>query len=627
VRELLAEFDGLTGVQARVDVQAAAGLSRATLTDLVQGDRLDTAVISRLLRAMQERARPVKPEALGVLKQDYVTGMFTGKGMAADTVTYRCAKGVADGLPYILEMACGWGEDPEACRRLLYGYNHAPTLRTPFFRLPAWLQRADIEVADPVTVLVHLAYPRLEATDRGKTSVTLPWSLERVLEETFQKATQRWTKLKQHVRRAGRKQALQEARERRQQRPLSTKEAAWQVMEAAYLKASNGGRHPANARQIMYAARPDVIRLTGKVTPWKHSSYFTQRLLPDFVAEHPEVTAAWDVVFDARGHFREPHTGTVIGLGTLEVRDYMDSWRQTLTPCLDALQLPHTITTQGPYHRYRFALFVEKEGFDPLLRQAALESRYDVALMSSKGMTVTALRQLVDALSQAGVTILVVHDFDKSGLEILETFTSNSRRYQYTVPPTVIDLGLRLEEALQMGLDSEPVTYTSKVDPRTSLRRCGASEEECAFLVHGRDASRADREDTDAWDEDEDAWDEDEGTARRKPRWHGERIELNAMDSQQFLDWLEEKLESAGVEKVVPDPQTLAVVYQYFTQVAQLQQTLDAAMATPAPLAKMPAEVEARIREFLSDDTTLSWDEALWEIVCNRADEEDAVNA
>jgi Protein of unknown function C-terminus (DUF2399) len=268
-------------------------------------------------------------------------------------------------------------------------------------------------------------------------------------------------------------------------------------------------------------------------------------------------------------------------------------------------------------------MFVEKEGFDPLLRQAAIESRYDVALMSSKGMTVTALRHLVDALSQAGVTILVVHDFDKSGLEILETFTSNTRRYQYAVPPTVIDLGLRLDEALQMGLASEPVPYTSKVDPRKSLRRCGASEEECAFLVHARDEPRAEREANDAWDEDEDAWDEDESTARRKPRWHGERIELNAMDSQQFLDWLEEKLESAGVEKVIPDAQTLAVAYQHLRRVAHVEQTLDAALLEPLALAEMPEDLVAQIWGLLRDDTTLSWDAALWEIVCDPADEAD----
>ena len=68
---------------------------------------------------------------------------------------------------------------------------------------------------------------------------------------------------------------------------------------------------------------------------------------------------------------------------------------------------------------------------------------------------------------------LVVHDFDKSGLEILHKFTADTRRFTYTIAPTVIDLGLRLEDALAMGLESEPVRYDSTVDPRESLRECG----------------------------------------------------------------------------------------------------------------------------------------------------------
>src|SRR5205823_911933 len=44
---------------------------------------------------------------------------------------------------------------------------------------------------------------------------------------------------------------------------LSIKEACFQVMEAAYLKASANGTLPAKGRQIMYAARPMVMALTG----------------------------------------------------------------------------------------------------------------------------------------------------------------------------------------------------------------------------------------------------------------------------------------------------------------------------------------------------------------------------
>ena len=65
----------------------------------------------------------------------------------------------------------------------------------------------------------------------------------------------------------------------------------------------------------MYAARSRILEMTGK--PSLDDKYFTQNLLPDFMKEHPELTADWDVVFDARGHLIEPHTGRRVALGTL----------------------------------------------------------------------------------------------------------------------------------------------------------------------------------------------------------------------------------------------------------------------------------------------------------------------
>jgi hypothetical protein len=102
---------------------------------------------------------------------------------------------------------------------------------------------------------------------------------------------------------------------------MATKAAAWFVMADTYMKASSGGTLPANARQVMYAARGRILALTGKDK--LDDNYFTQRLLPDYIAAHPEETADWDVVFDDRGALIEPHTGRVIPLGTVAVREYL----------------------------------------------------------------------------------------------------------------------------------------------------------------------------------------------------------------------------------------------------------------------------------------------------------------
>jgi hypothetical protein len=602
ISDVLREFDGFKGSGARTDILRPLGLARDTLEALVAGGDIALSLADELLTAMQQRARPVVPQRLGVLGGASLSeALATLYAVDPETIVYRAQKGTTDGLPYSLEGACGCANDAEAGRLLLCGFNFTPALGVPFRDLPWLCGNADVNEDDPVTLVMHVTCPRLDATDRGKTAVTLPSEVTAAMRTLVTKVAEPWTKLKAKVRREGRQRALQEERERRKNRPMSVKEAAWQVIEAAYLKASNQGALPANARQVMYSARPLIIALTGKAQPWKHSSYFTQHLLPDFLAEHPALTESWDIIYDARGHFREPHTHYAFGIGTQEVRDYLALWTSELDTSVAVPRLSHAVQTWGPAFRYTYALFIEKEGFDPLLERADIQGRFDVGLMSTKGMSVTSARRLVEEMSQAGVTLLVVHDCDKSGFEILHKFTAPTRRFTYTVTPTVVDLGLRLEEALAMGLASEPVEYDTQVDPRESLRACGATEEECDFLVRERKSEIR--------------------NGKRRVYWTGERIELNAMTSQQFLDWLEAKLQAAGVEKVVPDEDVLAAAFRQQMRVAKLQKILEQSLAEDDDAA-VPDGLAEQVRERITGKKE-PWDDALWDIVREQLADED----
>ena len=111
---------------------------------------------------------------------------------------------------------------------------------------------------------------------------------------------------------------------------FTMKDAAWDCMEEAYLKASGGGRLPANARQIYYQARPLVQAATGERL---QDQYFIQNLLPSYLAEH---AVNWDVVYDERGHFEEPHTEETVGLGTLAVRAYLHNLSE---PSLTSIEI------------------------------------------------------------------------------------------------------------------------------------------------------------------------------------------------------------------------------------------------------------------------------------------------
>jgi DNA topoisomerase VI subunit B len=592
VREFVATFDGLTGTAKQKAVTDSCGLTGARLNVLARDGDLDRSACADLLAAMQDRARAPRPAALGVLGESHIA-VALERDYAIDTasIRYRKKEGVADSLPYVLEVALGIRR--AGCEELggghIVGLNFSPCLRSPVQELPELLGEARVDRDDPVGIFFHLTCPHLEYVDRGKTRLALPWAIRADLRDCTEAVTKEWKRRKRQADQADRvrERDLEELRKHERQSRLSTKEAAYQVMPAAYAHASGDGRLPANARQIMYAAREPVQNLTGKVRPWAHSGYFTQHLLPDFVDEHPELAAGWDVVFDARGHLAEPHTDCRIDLGTIAVRNYIAGWHSWVEDG-SSIQIAHAVPTAGPANRYRFAVFVEKEGFGPLLEAAGIAERFDVALMSTKGMSVTAARQPIDRLSEAGVTTLVVHDLDKAGFSILHTLRTDTRRYRFKAPPKVVDLGLRLEDVQAMGLQSEAVEYDGYVDPRSNLRECGATEGECEFLVRGHGSSG---------------------------RWVGKRVELNAMTSPQLVAWLEQKLQAAGVRKAVPDRATLEAAYRRAWRRARVQKAIDGAFAAARRVeVAVPTDLEEQIAAAIAG-TDSSWDDALWRLV------------
>ena len=297
--------------------------------------------------------------------------------------------------------------------------------------------------------------------------------------------TKKWTQ--QRKREENERSALQNRRyAMTRYRHVSIKDAAWQIMATAYNKASANGTLPAHARQVMYAARAYIQRTADRNLGDKFDQYFTQTLLPDYITE---TGVHWNVVYDARGHFHEPHTGKVVPLGTLQVRDYLASIKQhrvVLKPgfAIEAGNYP----TLGPTNRFGAILFIEKEGFHPLFEKVKLAERYDLAIMSTKGMSVTASRELIDQIcstaAEIRVPLFVLHDFDKAGFSILGTLHKSARRYAYRNTVKVVDLGLRIEDVA--GLETEEVFIDNKEKATENLVENGATPEEVVFLLEQR---------------------------------------------------------------------------------------------------------------------------------------------
>jgi hypothetical protein len=398
------------------------------------------------------------------------------------------------------------------------------------------------------------------------TAVTKYWTKQRKQEERDAKASQRRT----------------DAMIRSQR--VTVREASFQVMAEAYLKASGRGTLPAGARQVMYAARGSIQEATGRQLD---QDYFTQVLLPDYMESHPEQTKDWDVVFDARGHFTEPHTNREVPLGTLQVRDYLAGNVESCYLPGSTQKLITLYPTHGAHNRFGAVLFIEKEGFLPLLQKVQLANRYDIAIMSTKGMSNTSARELVDFICRrvSGVPLLIVRDFDKSGFSIAATLQNDTRRYRFHNSLRVHDLGLRLADVEQWELASETVSY-GKSDPRDNLSANGATPEEIEFLCRER------------------SW---EG-------YTGQRVELNAFPSDQFVEWLETKLAEYRVTKVIPDKNTLTDAYRRALKATKLQKILaeaSAALDEEIQQCVIPEDLQTRVSNKLSEVPNWSWDEAI----------------
>jgi hypothetical protein len=402
------------------------------------------------------------------------------------------------------------------------------------------------------------------------------------LHATVTAVTKPWTKVqRKKLRDQERRQRALERYLRETRHEPSIKDIAFEVMAEAYRKASGLGRYPAHARQIMYQARPRILAGSDKPLGKDFDQYFTQTLLPEYLRCYPDETAAWDVVYDARGHLEEPHTTKVVSLGTLDVRAYLTAARNGASGGgISVTSIPLRFPTTGPHGRYRNVLFLEKEGFNDLLDAAGIAKRFDLAIMSTKGYSSTAARRLIEDLP--GVRFLVLHDCDKDGLGIVHTLRHDTARYQFRRRPEVIDLGLRLPDVEAEGLGVEPVSYTRSV--RRALERYGATAQEIAFLQR-------------------------------------HRVELNAFTSDHFVEWLERKLRAHHVTKLIPDAHTLGTAYRYAVGVHHLNAGLtDLARAAKAVAAQagIPKDLARQVTALLRAEPALAWDDAVARVAATR---------
>jgi hypothetical protein len=290
------------------------------------------------------------------------------------------------------------------------------------------------------------------------------------------------------------------ARRWREAPSVTLRAAVFEVMETAAAHASEGGRYEVPARNLYYAVRKLIQAHTDDELAYK---YFDKILL-DSQQEHGPIPGLYR---DPRGELAEPHTGRVVRLGTREVAGY------TL-----------------PDYLYGAILYVEKEGFGPILRESKLAERYDLAIASGKGQPVEAVRALFERAERGDYKLFVLHDADPDGYSIARTISEETRRMPgYSVDVT--DLGLTVADAIRLGIPPEAFTR-KKALPWWMPGRLTEIEREWfeGPLISSH------------WE---------------KRQWECWRAELNAFTPSGLVAYIEEGPDRHGVTKITPPQDVL----------------------------------------------------------------------
>jgi hypothetical protein len=360
------------------------------------------------------------------------------------------------------------------------------------------------------------------------------------------------------------------------------------ILPAAYAHASGDGQYSVSKRQLYYACREEFKRKTDRELPY---SYFANTLLVQYQNRHPDTTAAWRITADPRGTLIIPNCGheVRVPVGTIQIDNHIEKASQILEPFDDLdvgvyIQWPSLAAGQ----RYQAVLYIEKEGFGPILEEAQIAERFDVAVISCKGQSVVAARRFVDEVCAVGrgVPLLVVHDFDKYGFEISQRLTTvsdwammNDRvTYEFRNEIEVHDLGLRLEDIQEYDLEG--------------------SAEECEFSGGFADDSIATEEERDFLRS-------------------GRRVELNAMTSPQFVQWLETKLAAHLPGRLIPSDDVLANAYRRALAAAKINRVIEKVTEKAieyADSAELPKALRRRLEKAMKDSPSEAWDKALYRL-------------
>lgn len=345
-------------------------------------------------------------------------------------------------------------------------------------------------------VMIHLSTPYIEFTTYGKGEFQVPnevkeW-IEKELEDFIFKEWIKQAKREERQRQQNRRIRQDMDKEARKPK-IYQKDMILQTLEEARMVCSEGG-HEFTLRTLYYNQRSLIERRFGV---YLENSNYHATIVADYEAKIGEKIA----LRESRGIIVHTKEDKEINIDTKYARDY-------------------NVDVFGHKH----ILYVEKRDYIRILKQAELHKKYDMLLVGGEGYSTHDIKKLLIELTQKSydATVLVIHDCDTEGLEILDTLRQPHYISGREIKGEVIDVGITPEQALDQGFLSE--RRKVKKIPQNALNLCSEKGREFFDL-----------------------------TKIGKNRYEMNRVEINHFPPKKFISWVEQRLEELGLaEKLRP---------------------------------------------------------------------------
>jgi len=502
VRDVATEFDGCTGAKA------------GRITELFRGrpvKSLSRDEAETLLKALRDNSKPVIPKRLGLVGPSNKLGPYYAR--KEDSAIFKPTRGKIDAeIPFLVEA---WIDAETDENRVEVFVNRTYTFGADI-NISSWVSK-DVHIYIDgyrietmkmksqkynYHVFLNITTPYMPIMSQGKRPDLSKF--RKTIADTIEKALEKVKK--------GQKSDPKEPKSIKE-RKLTIKDIIFCNMDEAVDKVSGGGQYRFSQRQLFYVMRPFVMDETGKDPGYDTFTGY----LTDYENEFGKIKGLYR---DDRGSIYHPHdTDGLLSLGDLTVERY-----------------------ERPPWTFNKILYIEKEGFFQILRDEQWPEKYDCALITSKGQSTRAAKDLIDLLVESSeeINVFLIHDADAYGTVIYESFQEETRT-RGARKIKVINLGLEPWEALEMDLQIEKLESQKKRNPISKYLESQKKRKPTAKYINDHPSEYMGPEGViidigETWAD-----------------WlQTNRIELNAMTTPQFLEWITRKMDAQGIGKVIP---------------------------------------------------------------------------